>query len=279
MQINLSNELLEFPLTRLNGPGLRYSLFVQGCPLLCTETCLNNPLLPMVDKELIEVDDVVAYVLRLKEKYAIEGVTFLGGEPFAQAEALATIAEALQAHSLSVMTYSGYGYSQLFSSQKPEWKKLLRHTDVLVEGPFVPKKQSGRILWRGSWNQRILLLSDRYDPDYLNGHSLYSPDAARSFNNLQIFQHDPRVIEVHWSDLIMLKDLTASDQEAFKPKADASIVNWQPEIAAYALGKTHVEKGIIAVITNDADVSIYGHQTKQKLQQLERTLASLGITL
>lgn len=272
MKINLSNRLEDFPLTKLNGPGLRYSLFVQGCPLLCTDDCLNDPLLPIVEKEIIEIDDIANYILELKNKFQIEGVTFLGGEPFAQAEGLALLAEKLHAYSLSVMTYSGYRLSSLLNSDNRFWKKLLRFTDILVEGPFIARQRSSHLLWRGSSNQRILLTSKRYSPNQLNEAALYPENAVENFEQLRIFNRNTGNLEVHWSNLIKL------DQSISTPIDPNPFIQWNPEYYAYLTESYFVEKGIIAMIT-DSGVSIFGHQTKATLDHLYQILSSLGVNL
>ena len=84
-----------------------------------------------------------------------KGVTFSGGEPFAQAEGFGELAEALKAKGYEVASYSGYTFEQLLNGT-PAQKKLLGLLDILIDGQFVQAEKSLEIAFRGSKNQRIL---------------------------------------------------------------------------------------------------------------------------
>jgi anaerobic ribonucleoside-triphosphate reductase activating protein len=96
-----------------------------------------------------------------------EGVTVLGGEPFEQAEAVAAILTPLREAGLSAMVYSGHVYESLQRNPDPGVAALLVQTDLLVDGPFLPAFYSDSVPWRGSTNQRLLCLTDRYSPETL----------------------------------------------------------------------------------------------------------------
>jgi anaerobic ribonucleoside-triphosphate reductase activating protein len=96
----------------------------------------------------------------------IEGVTFSGGEPFAQAAPLAVLGEELRRAGLTVMTYSGYTVEQLAAGSDPAWPALLAATDLLVAGPFVAG-QAGPDLLKGSTNQQVIPIGTRLaSPDH-----------------------------------------------------------------------------------------------------------------
>lgn len=225
---------------------------------------------------MVPVDDVLKHVLSLRDRYPVEGVTFLGGEPFGQAESLAMLAQELQKHGLSIMTYSGYGFARLIGSGEPAWQNLLSNTDILVEGPFLPKYRSGRILWRGSINQRILLLSQRYSHQELNERALYSYEDISSFKQIHKYHPDKQVVEIHLSNLVEL-DTTLNSPSLVSPLPEDVII-WEPERMANLTGKRFVEKGIIAIVQNSA-ISIFGHQTKESLSRLEAILDTFGINV
>ena len=84
-----------------------------------------------------------------------KGVTFSGGEPFAQAEDFAELALALKKKGYEVASYSGYTFEQLLKGT-PAQQKLLEQLDILIDGPFIQKEKSLEIAFRGSRNQRIL---------------------------------------------------------------------------------------------------------------------------
>ena len=83
------------------------------------------------------------------------GVTFSGGEPFAQAEGYLELAKALKEKGYEVASYSGYTFEQLLSGTAAQ-KELLRYIDVLIDGPFILAEKSLEVPFRGSKNQRIL---------------------------------------------------------------------------------------------------------------------------
>ena len=83
------------------------------------------------------------------------GVTFSGGEPFAQAEGFAKLAKLLKAAGYEVASYSGYTFEQLLRGTK-QHKELLEAIDVLIDGPFIQSQKTLETPFRGSRNQRII---------------------------------------------------------------------------------------------------------------------------
>lgn len=138
----------------VDGPGIRYVIFVQGCPHHC-EGC-HNPL------SHDPSGGTLSGVKKLWEKISsyshLDGVTFSGGEPFTHAAALAEIGRLAQSKGLNVMTYSGYTYERLIDIAKTDKgvHDLLSVTNYLVDGPFVLAKRDITLKYRGSSNQRIL---------------------------------------------------------------------------------------------------------------------------
>jgi anaerobic ribonucleoside-triphosphate reductase activating protein len=141
-----------------NGPGARYVLWVQGCDLSCPG-CSNPGMQPREPRHVMTVHSVVQAVCAAGG--GVEGVTYTGGEPMLQAHALALISEPLREHGLSVFCFTGCRYETLAASPDPWIRRLLASVDVLVDGPFV-REEASNLLWRGSRNQRILFLSERY---------------------------------------------------------------------------------------------------------------------
>ena len=137
----------------VDGPGLRFAVFVQGCSHGCPG-CHNPESQPFVGGMIERVDDLVAQITANK---LVQGVTISGGEPFEQAAACAELARRCRAHGLNVWTYSGYTFEQL-SAGVPDVtaRDLLDATDVLVDGPFVQQLHSYDLPWRGSSNQRLI---------------------------------------------------------------------------------------------------------------------------
>lgn len=83
------------------------------------------------------------------------GVTFSGGEPFAQPEGFSRLATLLKSHGYEVASYSGYTFEQLLHGTAAQ-QQLLQNIDVLIDGPFLLAERSLSLSFRGSKNQRIL---------------------------------------------------------------------------------------------------------------------------
>ncbi len=149
------------PYTEAEGPGARYAIWFQGCPLRCPGCC-NPEMLSFDGGETKTVADVLA---NIEQTSGIEGITLLGGEPFAHAAPAAVLARAVRARGLSVMVFSGYTLEQLRANPDSAVAELLATTDLLVDGPYLRERPDTTRRWIGSTNQRIHFLTDRYRSD------------------------------------------------------------------------------------------------------------------
>ncbi|HEY1064863.1 MAG TPA: 4Fe-4S single cluster domain-containing protein [Pirellulales bacterium] len=149
--------------TEAEGPGRRFALWFQGCPLRCPGCC-NPEMLPFSGGVARSLDDVLAEIDSVAANDSIEGVTFLGGEPTAHAGS-ADLARVLQHRGLSVMVFSGYTLPELRTSPNPWVGELLAHTDILVDGPYLKDQPDRTRRWIGSTNQGIHFLTSRYAAD------------------------------------------------------------------------------------------------------------------
>jgi len=123
-------------------------------------------------KTLVTVDEMAERILRID---AIEGVTFSGGEPIAQADALGRLGEAV-VHGLNVVTFTGYTLEHLRSVKRPDWMCLLGVIDLLIAGPFVQTQRCNLPLC-GSTNQRLIFLTDRLrDHPDLKGETAHATE-------------------------------------------------------------------------------------------------------
>lgn len=136
----------------VDGPGLRYAVFVQGCPHACPG-CHNPDSQPAEGGEVHSVQEVLADI---RQNPLVQGVTLSGGEPFQQADACAELAEALKAEGYNVWTYTGGLFEDLMANGGEDAQRLIRSTDVLVDGPFVEAFRSLDLKWCGSSNQRLI---------------------------------------------------------------------------------------------------------------------------
>ncbi len=145
------------PRSRANGPALRSVLWVQGCPFRCAG-CFNPPFLPFAGGREVAPRDVADWMLTESET---EGVTFSGGEPFAQAGALAAVAERVRAAGKGVLVFTGYDAVELQSSRNPGFRHLLEAADLLVAGRY-RSDMPGRHPLLASTNQELVFLTERY---------------------------------------------------------------------------------------------------------------------
>ena len=135
----------------VDGPGIRTTIFCQGCPHHCPG-CHNPETWDFGCGTEVPVEAVVEMV---KANPLCRGVTFSGGEPFAQAGEFAKLGRLLKAAGYEVASYSGYTFEQLLQGTA-EQRELLETVDVLIDGPFVQAERSLELNFRGSRNQRIL---------------------------------------------------------------------------------------------------------------------------
>lgn len=140
------------PESIVDGRGIRYVIFTQGCPHHCPGC--HNPKSHSLDGGKPMKLEVLFQ--EISQNPLLKGVTFSGGEPFCQPEPLAELAKMVHDIGLDVTTFTGYLYEDLLAMQKPEIQALLDQTDVLIDGPFVLAQRDLTLIFRGSSNQRMI---------------------------------------------------------------------------------------------------------------------------
>ena len=135
----------------VDGPGIRTTIFSQGCPHHCPG-CHNPETWDFGCGTQVPVEAILDIV---KSNPLCRGVTFSGGEPFVQAAAFAKLAVLLKAEGYEVASYSGYTFEELLEGTEAQ-QQLLSNIDILIDGPFLISEKSLEIAFRGSRNQRIL---------------------------------------------------------------------------------------------------------------------------
>ncbi len=145
-----------------NGPGVRISLFVSGCTHHC-KGCFNEVAWDFGYGQPF-TQETIDYILRLAAPDYIQGLTLLGGEPL-EPENQGPVLELLrQFHAKypkkSVWGFTGFLFDRDLLARQGETgavtRELLRHLDVLVDGPFVEEKKDLMLRFRGSSNQRLI---------------------------------------------------------------------------------------------------------------------------
>ncbi len=151
MKIRLAGFL---PESVVDGPGIRFVLFAQGCEHHCPG-CHNPQTHDLSGGELVDLGEIFD---RIKKAKLLRGVTFSGGEPFLQAAALAVLGRQIRALGLGLVTYSGYRFEELLalSARDKAVKDLLAVTDILVDGKYMAGQRDISLAFRGSANQRLV---------------------------------------------------------------------------------------------------------------------------
>lgn len=136
----------------VDGPGLRYVVFVQGCPHHC-EGCHNPETWSKCGGKTTTVSNIIEDI---EATEGITGVTISGGEPFDQADACADIAKWCDEHGLNVWVYTGYTIEEIREIGEYDKIRLLANADCLVDGKFDINKKTYDIPFVGSSNQRVI---------------------------------------------------------------------------------------------------------------------------
>lgn len=163
--------------TEAEGPGRRYAIWVQGCPMRCPGCC-NPELLRFGRGTTSTVAQLVERVAAAHARSPLDGISLLGGEPFAQAPALAVVAERAAALGLGVMIYSGFTLAELeakIAAGQPGVARLLASADLLVDGRYERSQPDDSRRWIGSRNQQLHFLSAREspsDPCFVGGETI-----------------------------------------------------------------------------------------------------------
>ena len=138
----------------VDGPGIRFAVFCQGCPHNCPG-CHNPETHDFNGGNEVSIQKILAAI---DENPLLKGVTFSGGEPLCQTEGFAELAKAVKARGMDITVFTGFTYEQLLERQKQDsaLKELLDLTDLLIDGPFILDQRDLTLQFRGSRNQRLI---------------------------------------------------------------------------------------------------------------------------
>jgi anaerobic ribonucleoside-triphosphate reductase activating protein len=131
---------------------------VQGCSKQCKGCFAEDTW----DTDAGFLKDTEEIIRDARSTTGIEGITFLGGEPFRQAKELSIIGRSLKTDGLTVVTFTGHTLEELQESNDKDYNALLEVTDLLIDGEFQAEKQSFDRPWVGSSNQRYRFLTNHY---------------------------------------------------------------------------------------------------------------------
>ena len=136
----------------VDGPGLRLTIFTQGCLHHCPG-CHNPNTHDPEGGSWADTEDILAAAA---ENPLLDGITLSGGDPFLQPVPCLALAEGAHKIGLNVWTYTGYTWEALLEENDAEKLALLKETDVLVDGPFLLAERSLELRFCGSRNQRLI---------------------------------------------------------------------------------------------------------------------------
>ena len=136
-----------------DGPGVRVSIFMQGCSFNC-KNCFNKETHDFNGgKEF--TDDTIQRVLELCDNENIEGLSILGGEPMhpSNIEGTTKLAKAFKEKfpTKNVWAWSGFSYDKDLKD-----KEVVKYLDVLVDGQYKDELRNPTLKWKGSENQRVI---------------------------------------------------------------------------------------------------------------------------
>ena len=144
----------------VDGEGIRFAIFVQGCPHHC-KGCHNPTTHDLYGGKLVDTEYLIE---KVKKTPLIKGITLTGGDPLCQIKAVTEIARAAKSFNLNVWCYTGYIYEDIVADNQRENKfftaaeieKFLDYVDVLVDGPFILSQMDLTMPFCGSKNQRLI---------------------------------------------------------------------------------------------------------------------------
>ena len=140
----------------IEGPGRRSTVKFQGCPIRC-RGCLTPDSWDPTGGVLVSVDRLADALLDAAHER--DGVSVLGGEPFAQPEGLLALVRVLRTRGCDhVLCYSGYTLEALQrrAARQSAIGAILEGIDILIDGPFIEALADGAGPWTGSRNQRVI---------------------------------------------------------------------------------------------------------------------------
>lgn len=142
----------------VDGPGIRSTIFFQGCPHQC-QGCHNPETHDPRGGLRISIEELVKMI---SKNTGISGITFSGGEPFAQASAAVALAGRIRSLGVNLVVYSGYTYEKLceLGQADSSISKLLEAAWLLIDGPYLESEQDLSLAFRGSRNQRVIDLKE-----------------------------------------------------------------------------------------------------------------------
>ena len=148
-----------------NGPGVRVSIFFQGCSFHC-KNCFNSETWDF-DKGLDFTDETIDTIIKISEANHITGLSILGGEPMhpKNIEGTTQLAKAFKEKypNKNLWVWSGFKFDENLKD-----KEVMKYVDVLVDGRYVDEMHNPNLKWRGSTNQRVIDVQKSLKENYVS---------------------------------------------------------------------------------------------------------------
>jgi len=141
--------------TEAEGPGKRLAIWFQGCDKRCAGCC-NPQLFDFKPAHILSLNETLEIVINAKERYNIEGVTYLGGEPSLQ-HGLSELSVEIKKMGIGVILLTGKKAGELA-------EELKTAVDLIIDGGFEIDKPDNKRNLIGSTNQSLVFITDRYLP-------------------------------------------------------------------------------------------------------------------
>lgn len=133
--------------TRVNGPGYRLGIWVQGCRRNCPG-CFNREACSVTGGREYPVQEILKFL----HEQPYDGISVSGGEPFEQEQELALLLKGAKESGVNTLVFTGYTYEEIAGSS------AVQYCDFLIDGPYIREIES-TCLYTGSGNQRFLRLN------------------------------------------------------------------------------------------------------------------------
>lgn len=157
----------------VDGEGIRTVVWTQGCSHNCPY-CHNPQTHSFESGYLEDVEKLKEQIHALKGQ---DGITFSGGDPLYQIEAVKELAEAIKSYGMDVWLYTGFTFEEVLKMKNIE--SLLKYIDVIVDGPFIYEEKSLDLPFRGSKNQRIIDVQETLKNNKITLYTLKSKKTLR----------------------------------------------------------------------------------------------------
>ena len=136
-----------------DGPGIRVSIFMQGCEFHC-KNCFNEDTWDF-EKGTDFTEETIDTVINLCKEKEIKGLSILGGEPMhpKNVEATTKLAKTFKEKypEKNIWMWSGFEFDKTLKD-----KEAMKYVDVLVDGRYVDELHNPKLKWKGSSNQRVI---------------------------------------------------------------------------------------------------------------------------